>query len=423
MDFFQACLKADGRTAVNAIWKMSSSSRSSAIWAVLMHGASWHEQRTYDTPHSTIVVNSIHRMIENFGNHPRLTPDTSVESIITQIDEEQRMELQELLIQRLALYLTDIDHWVPEKGPRYNVDKGIDSPDNALRKFSTSIRQKSDVGAWEAAVILASKENPVRLKRIVASLTAEEPDRLGHGYIMPYSLIAELPAAEYTRPQIAVLWHLMEYLVRKVPSKSPDGFMKDDKLSKLTKPTDLTRYEDVFPNAVVNFGILGHNAIFAQRIAESNNQGLLTRANVEWLIRILKQNIGSPIQPKEKISFDIILEKKSENDWDQEPVAIRLPHTKSVEDWLSNEPSGLWTKMIHKESAVFERAITQLNDEDWPLVRTFQYLMSTLLGNPGSTHVIIFTQSVWNLVDYGLVPQDLATLQVHRMLRKYLYDW
>ncbi|MFW9792713.1 MAG: hypothetical protein ACFFEE_00295, partial [Candidatus Thorarchaeota archaeon] len=160
MDFFQACLKTDGRAAVNAIWKMLSSARPSAIWAVLMHGAAWHEQRTYDTPHSSIVVNSIHRMIEDLGNHPGLTPETSVESINTRIEEERRMELQEVLIQRLALYLTDIDHWVPEKGPRYNVDKGIDSPDNALRKFSTSIRQKSDVGAWEASVILASRENP-----------------------------------------------------------------------------------------------------------------------------------------------------------------------------------------------------------------------------------------------------------------------
>ncbi|MFW9982280.1 MAG: hypothetical protein ACFFE3_10250 [Candidatus Thorarchaeota archaeon] len=423
MDFFQACLKADGRAAVNAIWKMSSSARPSAIWAVLMHGASWHEQRTYDTPHSTIVVNSIHRMIEDLGNHPGLTSDTSVESITTQIDDEQRMELQELLVQRLALYLTDIDHWVPEKGPRYNVEKGIDSPDNALRKFSTSIRQKSDVGAWEAAVILASKENPVRLKRIVASLTAEEPDRLGHGYIMPYSLIEELPAPEYTRPQIAVLWHLMEYLVRKVPSKSPDGFLKDDKLSKLSKPTDLSRYGDVFVNAIVNFGILGHNAIFAHRIAESNEHGLLTSDNVEWLIGVLKHNISNPILPKEKLSIESIVKKKSEYNWNQEPVPIRLPHTKAVVEWISNDPSGLWGKMTNRESSEFEKTITEFSDDDWSLVRTFQYLMSTLLGNPESTHVVIFTQSVWNLFDKGLVPQDLAALQVHRMLRRYLYDW
>ena len=423
MDFFQACLKADGRAAVNAIMKMVSSARSSAIWAVLMHGAAWHEQRTYDTPHSTIVVNSIHRMIEDLGNHPGLSPNTSSDSNKTQLEEERRMELQELLVQRLAFHLTDIDHWAPEKGPRYNVNKGIDSPDNALSKFTTSLRQKSDVGAWEASVILTTKEDPVRLRRVVASLTAEEPDRLGHGYIMPYSLIAELPNAEYTRPHIAVLWHLMEYLVRKVPSKTPDGFLKDDKLSKLVKPNDLTQFRDVFLNSIVNFGILGHNAIFAHRIAESNDQGLLTKDNVEWLVGKLKQNIDSPILPKEKITLDSIIQKKFESDWGQEPVAIRLPQTKSVEEWLSGELSGLWTKMIHEKSDKLEKAITDLNDDDWSLVRTFQYLMSTLLGNPSSTHVIIFTQSVWNLVDRGLVPQDLATLQVHRMLRKYLYDW
>ncbi len=422
MDFFQACLKADVRAAVNAIVKMMSSARPSAIWAVMMHGAAWHEQLTYDTPHSTIVVNSIHRMIEDLGNHPRLTTGKS-DSFNVQLEAERRMELQELLVQRLALYLTHIDHWVPEKGPRYNVDKGVDSPDNALRKFATSVRQKSDVGAWEASVILASREKPVRLKRIVASLTAEEPDRLGHCYIMPYSLIAELPAVEYTRPQIAVLWHLMEYLVRKVPSKSPDGFLKDDKLSKLAKPTDLSVHRDIFLNSVVNFGILGHNAIFAHRIAESNSQGLLTSDNVGWLVDKLKQNIGVPILPEEKMTLKSIIKKKSASDWDQQPESIRLPHTKSVEEWLSSESSGLWTRLIHSKSSEFETIITELDENDWPHVRTLQYLMSTLLGNPGSTHVIIFTQSVWNLVDYDLVPQDLAALQVHRMLRKYLYDW
>jgi hypothetical protein len=402
---------------------MLSSARPSAIWAVLMHGAAWHEQRTYDTPHSTIVVNSIHRMIENLGNHPRLTQDASSDSIFTQLEEERRMELQELLVQRLALHLTHIDHWAPEKGPRYNVDKGIDSPDNALRKFATSIRQKSDVGAWEAAVILASREKPVRLKRIIASLTAEEPDKLGHGYIMPFSLITELPAAEYTRPQIAVLWHLMEYLVRKVPSKSPEGFLKDDRLSKLAKPTDLAVYRDIFLNSIVNYGILGHNAIFAHRIAESNSQGLLTADNVEWLVDKLKQNIGSPMLSEEKMTLKSVIKKKTDSDWEQEPVAILLPNTKSVEDWLSSDSSGLWSKMIHVKVDEFEKVITELDDDDWAYVRMFQYLMSTLLGDPGSTHVIIFTQSVWSLVDYGLVPQDLAALQVHRMLRKYLYDW
>lgn len=422
MDFFQACLKADSRAAINAIKKMHSSASSTAIWAVLMHGAAWHEQRTYDTPHSTIVVNSIHRMIKDLGNHPGLVEDNATTSIQLD-DEDRRMELQESLIHRLALHLVDIDHWAPEKGPRYNVEKGIDSPDNALRKFATSVRQKSDVGGWEASVILTSKENPVRLRRIIASLTAEEPDRLGHGYIMPYSLMSELPAPQYTRPQVAVLWHLMEYLVRKVPSKSPDKFLKDDKLSKLVKPTDMTQYRDVFLNSIVNYGILGHNAIFAHRIAESNEQGLLTVDTVNWLVDKLKQNIGGSILPKENLSFESILKKKSHSDWEHPPELLRLPHTKSVEEWLTHESLGLWPKMVHTKSDEFENVITELKDEDWSLVRTLQYLMSTLLGKPGSTHVIIFTQSVWNLVDHCLVPRDSAALQVHRMLRKYLHDW
>jgi hypothetical protein len=33
---------------------------------------------------------------------------------------------------------------------------------------------------------------------------------------------------------------------------------------------------------------------------------------------------------------------------------------------------------------------------------------------------MIFTQGVWGLVDLGLVPKDLAALQVHRMVREYL---
>ena len=179
-----------------------------------MHGAAWHEQQTYDTPHSTILLNSIHRMIEDLGSHPGLAPDSSSETAKIQLEEDTKTALQELLIERLALHLADIDHWKLEKGPSYNVEKSIDSPDNAVRKLESSIRQKSLVGSWEASIILASREDPIRLKRVITSLSAENPDRLGHAFIMPLSLINELPGAEYTRPQIATLWHLMEYLVR-----------------------------------------------------------------------------------------------------------------------------------------------------------------------------------------------------------------
>ena len=126
MDFFQACMKADNRQAVNGIKKMIPSARPSAIWAVLMHGAAWHEQRTYDTPHSTILVNSIHRMIEDLGSHPGLAPDISSARI--PLEDDRKTEIQELLIERLALHLSDIDHWKFEKGPTYNVEKSIDSP-------------------------------------------------------------------------------------------------------------------------------------------------------------------------------------------------------------------------------------------------------------------------------------------------------
>jgi len=92
MDFFQACLKADNRAAVNAIRNMIPSARPSAIWAVLMHGAAWHEQITYDTPHSTILVNSIHKMIEDFGSHPGLAPDVPSESVRVVLEEKRKTD-------------------------------------------------------------------------------------------------------------------------------------------------------------------------------------------------------------------------------------------------------------------------------------------------------------------------------------------
>ncbi|MHA1965252.1 MAG: hypothetical protein ACXACG_10585 [Candidatus Thorarchaeota archaeon] len=423
MDFFQACLKADNRQAVNAVRKMIPSARPSAIWAVLMHGAAWHEQRTYDTPHSTILVNSIRRMIEDLGSHPGLAPDTSSESARIPLKDDRRTELQELLIERLALHLTDIDHWKLEKGPSYNVEKSVDSPDNAVRKLESSIRQKSLVGSWEASVILASRDEPIRLKRVIASHAAEDPDRLGHAFIMPISLIAELPEAVYTRPQIAALWHLMEYLVRKVPSKSPNGFSQDDRPSNLVKPTDLTNYRIVFMNAVVNYGILGHNAIFAQRIADANQRGLVTKEMTRWLVDRLEQNIGGRLASEDELTFDKILKRDVKADWSQKPELIRLPHTKDIQEWVTtSDVSEMWKAMTHEKSSEFESRLLEF-DGEWSLVRCCQYIMATLLSEPRASHVIIFTHAAWNLVDYGLIPSDLATLQVHRMLRKHLSEW
>jgi hypothetical protein len=423
MDFFQACLKADTRQAVNAIKKMIPSARPSAIWAVLMHGAAWHEQQTYDTPHSTILLNSIHRMIEDLGSNPGLAPDSSSETARIPLEDDRKTELQELLIERLALHLADIDHWKLEKGPSYNVEKGIDSPDNAVRKLESTIRQKSLVGSWEASVILASRDEPIRLRRVIASLAAEDPDRLGHAFIMPISLITELPGAEYTRPQIATLWHLMEYFVRKVPSKSPDGFSQDDNPSSLAKPTDLTEYRNIFMNSVVNYGILGHNVIFAQRIDDANQRGFVTKEMTRWLVDRLEQNIGGTMASEDDMTIEKLLKKDAEADWSQQPETIRLPHTKVIHDWVTtSDVSEMWNAMIHGKSSEFENRLLEF-DSDWPLVRCCQYIMSMLLSEPRASHVMIFTHAAWNLVDYGLIPSDLAALQVHRMLRKHLSEW
>jgi hypothetical protein len=402
---------------------MIPSARPSAIWAVLMHGAAWHEQQIYDTPHSTILVNSIRGMIEDFGSHPGIAPDVSTESIKIPLDDNRRTDLQELLIERLALHLADIDHWKLEKGPNYNVEKGIDSPDNAVRKLESTIRQKSIVGSWEASVILASRDEPIRLRRVISSLAAEEPDRLGHAFIMPVSLIIELPKAEYTRPQIATLWHLMEYLVRKVPSKSPDGFSQDDNLKNLAKSIDLTPYGNVFRNSIANYGILGHNTIFAQRIADANQRGLITKEMNLWLIEKLKQNIGERMISDDGLTYEKIVKNESKADWRQKPEFVRLPHTNEILEWInSDDNSELWNTMTDEESSVFEKRLLEY-DSEWPLVRCFQYVMATLLSEPRASHVMIFTHAAWNLVDHGLVSEELAALQIHRMLRKHLSEW
>ena len=423
MDFFQACLKADTRQAVNAVRKMVPSARPSAIWAVLMHGAAWHEQQTYDTPHSTILLNSIHRMIEDLGSHPGLAPDSSSETVKIPLEKDTKTGLQELLIERLALHLADIDHWKLEKGPSYNVEKSVDSPDNAVRKLESSIRQKSLVGSWEASGILASRDEPIRLRRVIVSLAAEDPDKLGHAFIMPISLINELPGAEYTRPQIATLWHLMEYLVRKVPAKSPEGFSQDDNPSTLVKPIELSEYRNIFMNSVVNYGLLGHNAIFAQRIVAANQNGLVTKDMTHWLVDRLEQNIGDKLASEDDMTVKKLLKKDVEADWSQEAEPIRLPHTKEIIDWATtSDVSEMWKAMTHVKSSEFENKLLEF-DGEWNLVRCCQYIMATLLSEPRASHVMIFTHAAWNLVDHGLIPNDLASLQVHRMLRKHLSEW
>ncbi|MCK5390725.1 MAG: hypothetical protein KAJ36_09550, partial [Candidatus Thorarchaeota archaeon] len=65
MDLVESCLKAKGREAVKAVRAMLPSVRPSAIWAIIMHAAAWHEERSYDTSHATIAVYTVHRMIES----------------------------------------------------------------------------------------------------------------------------------------------------------------------------------------------------------------------------------------------------------------------------------------------------------------------------------------------------------------------
>jgi hypothetical protein len=369
------------------------------------------------------MVNSVHGMIEDFGDHSGLAPDASPDSIKIPLENDRKTDLQELLIERLALHLADIDHWKLEKGPSYNVEKGVDSPDNAVRKLESSLRQKSLVGSWEASVILAAREEPIRLKRVISSIAAEDPDRLGHAFIMPISLVLELPGAEYTRPQIASLWHLMEYLVRKVPSKSPDGFTQDDNVKNLVKAIDLKPFGNIFRNAITNFGVLGHNTIFAQRIANANKLGLVTKEMTQWLLERLRQNIGDKMASDEVLTYEKLVKKEVRSDWSQKPEFIRLPHTKTIQEWVeSDDISDLWNTMTHEDSREFEGRLLEF-DGDWPIVRCCQYIMATLLSEPRASHVMIFTHAAWNLVDHGLIPSDLVAIQVHRMLRKHLSEW
>ena len=76
--------------------------------------------------------------------------------------------------------------------------------------------------------------------------------------------------------------------------------------------------------------------------------------------------------------------------------------------------------MLELESSAFESMIPSLKKDDFNLVRAAQYALCSLYGRPNSSHIMIFAQGVWGLADFGLVPHDLAALQVHRMVREYL---
>ena len=76
--------------------------------------------------------------------------------------------------------------------------------------------------------------------------------------------------------------------------------------------------------------------------------------------------------------------------------------------------------MINRKSAVFEKMIPEFEKDTWTIVRSLQYAMAATLGDIEDAHPLIFTQSVWGLVDNGLIPENIAILQVHRMLRTHL---
>jgi hypothetical protein len=420
MDFLEACLHANGREAVKAVRTLLPSVRTSAIWAIIMHGAAWHEERTYDTSHATIMVYSVHRMIESLGRHEALVEDKPITKPVVVLPEDYQISLQEVLIERLAYHLADTDHWRPEQGPRYDIETRLDSKGNAVQVYIQSIRERVQMSALKAAAVLGAREDLTMLYRATASIAAEEPDKLGHTYIMPVSLVTELPSSEYTRPHIASLWHLTEFLVRKVPSKAGDQFGMDEKIGRFARPTDLSQERGLFMNAVVNYGPLGHNAIFAHRISEAARQGLLNEETVLWLLKKLQRNIGEQTEYIEDISLEALVGEGGGTDWNVAPAEIGLPSSKKVREWFSAEYGEVWNAMFNIKSSVFEDLLLNTAKQDWPTVRAMQYAFAAISGDMEAPHPMIFAQSVWGLVDNALIPETLAALQVHRGLREQM---
>jgi hypothetical protein len=237
---------------------------------------------------------------------------------------------------------------------------------------------------------------------------------------MPVSLVTELPQAEYKLPLIASLWHLAEYLVRKIPNKSPYTFSVDTRLNKFTEPTDVTKYTDLVASAVVNYGTLGHNGIFAHRIVDAAQKGVIESKIVDWLMDKLKQNLDGNQIPKKDLKIKNLIESKPGTNWEQIPSILDLPHSEKARTWISDNFLDYWRKIVDPRSSTFEEIIPELSESDWPLVRVAQYTLSSLYGNSKASHVMIYTQAVWSLADYESISKPLAALQVHRMLREYL---
>lgn len=420
MDLVEACLKANGREAVKAVRAMLPSVKPSAIWAIIMHAAAWHEERTFDTSHSTIALYAVHRMIESLGEHSGLITENPLASPVIDLSKEKRTGLQEVLLERLVYHLADTNHWRPEHGPRYDLQARLDSRGNAVQIYVQSIRENVQMSALKAAVVLGARPDRTMFLRATASIAAEEPDKLGHAFIMPTSLVMEIPAPEYTRPHKACLWHLTEYLARKVSSKAADGFSMDEKIGKLAKPTDLTSNQNLFLNSVVNYGTLGHNAIFSHRISEAARLGFVNTEIIQWLLNKLQRNVGTSLDSSKDLVVTKLIGKTPSTEWDTQPIEISLPSSKKVREWISAEFGELWSAMFDQKSSTFETMILELKKDSWSMVRALQYAMAAITGDMEASHPIIFTQAVWGLVDNGLVPESLAALQVHKMLRTHL---
>jgi len=278
------------------------------------------------------------------------------------------------------------------------------------------------MSALKAAAVLGARADQAMLIRATSSIAAEEPDKLGHTFIMPMSLVTELPTSEYTRPHIATLWHLTEFLVRKVPSKAADEFGMDDKIGRYAKSTDLSSNTDLFMNAVVKYGTLGHNAIFAHRISEAARLGFVNGETIQRLLEKLQRNIGTALENVKDLSLDNLVKKQAGTDWSALPTEISLPSSKRVSEWFSAEHGDLWNSMYSLQSSAFENLILNATKQDWPIIRAMQYAMAAITGDMEASHPLIFTQAAWGLVDNGLIPEYLAALQVHRLLREQMKD-
>ena len=421
MNLFQACIRGDTSESIKELRKIVTTGQPAALWAIMMHAAAWHEQQEFDTPHSSIITYSVHRMIENLGPNPKILDDGS-EDLKVNLDEEFREQLQLALLQRLTVNLTAVDHWTTDRGPRYDYEPKTDSLDNVMHAYVQSLRERSHMAALQEATTLANEDNPIRFIRRTVAVAAENADNLGHAFIMPMSLVVELPGPRFTFPHRAGLWHLTEYLARKIPSNKPDGLVADRDFKSLAKPTILKEHSTLFATASVSYGILGHNTIFAHRVAEAARTGLISSETASWLLNKLKQNIGSDAVSETNIEIESLIKKKAGTDWDACPTQIELPHAQRVRDWLSENSNGYWGKMMDLRSSTFESLIPRIAEDEWNLIRASQYAMCALSGEDRASHVIIFTHAIWSLVDMELISRPLAALQGHRMLRQYLKD-